>query len=73
MNPPPIKKLAPALSVAALSAAAAIAASPFAQSSDHIDSPTLAQDHGSDLGDTWAFRDPKDSSKVVLTMTTNPF
>lgn len=70
MNPP-IKKLAPALSVAA--AIAAFTAVPFALSSDHIDSPTLAQDHGSDLGDTYAFLDPKDSSKVVLTMTTNPF
>jgi len=70
MNPP-IKKLAPALSVAA--AIAAFAAAPFALSSDHIDSPTLAQDHGSDLNDTYAFLDPADSSKVVLTMTTNPF
>ena len=70
MNPP-IKKLAPALSVAA--AIAAFTAAPFALSSDHIDSPTLAQDHGSDLGDTYAFLDPTDSSKVVLTMTTNPF
>jgi len=70
MNPP-IKKLAPALSVAA--AIAAFTATPFALSSDHIDSPTLAQDHGSDLNDTYAFLDPKDSSKVVLTMTTNPF
>jgi len=70
MNPP-IKKLAPALSVAA--AIAAFTAAPFALSSDHIDSPTLAQDHGSDLGDTFAFLNPKDSSKVVLTMTTNPF
>lgn len=70
MNPP-IKKLAPALTVAA--AIAAFYATTFAVSSDHIDSPTLAQDHGSDLGDTYAFLDPKDSSKVVLTMTTNPF
>lgn len=66
----PIKKLAPALSVVA--AIAAFAATP-ALSSDHIDSPTLAQDHGSDLGDTFAYLDPKDRSKVVLTMTTNPF
>jgi len=71
MNPP-IKKLAPALSVAA-AIAAAVSAAPFALSSDHIDSPTLAQDHGSDLNDTYAFRDPKNSSDVVLIMTTNPF
>ncbi|MDQ3631460.1 MAG: DUF4331 domain-containing protein [Actinomycetota bacterium] len=74
MNPP-IKTLAPALSVAAVIAAAiaVVSAAPFAVSSDHIDSPTLAQDHGSDLGDTYAFLDPTDSSEVVLTMTTNPF
>lgn len=41
--------------------------------SDHIDAPILAQDHASDLGDTWAFLDPNDPSKVVLIMSTNPF
>ncbi len=41
--------------------------------SDHIDSPTIAQDRGSDLADTWAFVDPNDNSKVVLLMSTQDF
>lgn len=41
--------------------------------SDHIDSPTIAQDRGSDLADTWAFVDPNDKSKVVLIMSTQDF
>lgn len=41
--------------------------------SDHIDSPTIAQDRGSDLADTWAFLDPNDNSKVVLVMSTQDF
>ncbi len=43
------------------------------RASDHIDSPTLAHDHGSDLGDLYGFLDPNDNSQVVLIMTTNPF
>lgn len=31
------------------------------QASDHIDSPTLAQDRGSDIADVWAFLDPNAS------------
>jgi len=34
--------------------------------SDHIDSPTIAQDRGSDIADTWAFLDPNDNSKSSL-------
>ncbi len=41
--------------------------------SDHIDSPTVAQDRGSDLDDLYAFLDPNDNSKVVLIMTTQGF
>jgi len=41
--------------------------------SDHIDSPTIAQDRGSDLTDTWAFLDPNDNSQVVLVMSTQGF
>ncbi len=41
--------------------------------SDHIDSPTIAQDRGSDIADTWAFLDPNDNSKVVLMMSTQDF
>ncbi|MGI9108014.1 MAG: DUF4331 family protein [Pyrinomonadaceae bacterium] len=41
--------------------------------SDHIDSPTLAHDKGSDINDMYFFRDPVDSSRVVMIMTVNPF
>ncbi|HXH31931.1 MAG TPA: DUF4331 family protein [Bacteriovoracaceae bacterium] len=41
--------------------------------SDHIDSPTLAHDHATDLNDTWAFLDPNDNTQMVLMMSTNPF
>ncbi len=43
------------------------------QASDHIDSPSITQDRGSDLTDTWAFLDPNDNSKVVLMMSTQGF
>ncbi|MEO7297937.1 MAG: DUF4331 family protein [Verrucomicrobiota bacterium] len=41
--------------------------------SDHIDSPAIAQDRGSDIADTYAFLDPNDNSKVVLLMSTQGF
>lgn len=41
--------------------------------SDHIDSPTVAQDRGSDLADTYAFVDPNDRKQVVLIMSTQGF
>jgi len=33
------------------------------QASDHIDSPTIAQDRGSDIADIYAFLDPNDNSQ----------
>jgi hypothetical protein len=41
--------------------------------SDHIDSPTVTQDRGADIGDAWSFLDPNDNSKVVIVMTTQNF
>lgn len=41
--------------------------------SDHIDSPTIAQDRGSDIADVWAFLDPNDNSKVILIASTQGF
>jgi hypothetical protein len=41
--------------------------------SDHIDSPIITHDRGSDLTDTFAFLDPNDNSKVVLIMSTQGF
>ena len=41
--------------------------------SDHIDSPSIAQDRGADLADMWAFVDPNDNTQVVLIMSTQDF
>ncbi|MDQ3119240.1 MAG: DUF4331 domain-containing protein [Verrucomicrobiota bacterium] len=41
--------------------------------SDHIDSPTIAQDRGSDIADVYAFLDPNDNSQVVLIASTQGF
>jgi len=46
---------------------------PRTSASDHIDSPTVAQDRGSDIADMYAFLDPNDNSKVVLVMSTQGF
>lgn len=46
---------------------------PRSSASDHIDSPSIAQDRGSDIADTWAFLDPNDNSKVILMMSTQAF
>lgn len=43
------------------------------RASDHIDSPTVAQDRGSDIADTYAFLDPNDNSQVVLIASTQGF
>ncbi|MEP6662099.1 MAG: DUF4331 family protein, partial [Verrucomicrobiota bacterium] len=41
--------------------------------SDHIDSPAIAQDRGSDIADAYAFLDPNDNSKVILVLSTQGF
>src|ERR1700683_49799 len=41
--------------------------------SDHLDSPQVAQDRASDIGDNYAFLDPNDNSRIVLMMTTQNF
>ncbi len=63
------------LAATALSAALIIQFTPAppVDASDHIDSPSIAQDRGSDIDDTYAFLDPNDNSKVVLVMTTQGF
>ena len=53
--------------------ALALAAPARLQASDHIDSPTVAQDRGSDIADVWAFLDPNDNSQVVLVLSTQGF
>lgn len=46
---------------------------PSLSGSDHIDSPTIAQDRGSDIADVYAFLDPNDNSQVVLITSTQGF
>jgi len=43
------------------------------RASDHIDSPTVAQDRGSDIADVYAFLDPNDNSKLCLILSTQGF
>ncbi len=40
-----------------------LSGAPCLIASDHIDSPSITQDRGSDLTDTYAFLDPNDNSK----------
>ena len=50
--------------------------SPFAgrlRASDHIDSPTIAQDRGADIADMWSFLDPNDNSQVIFVSSTQGF
>ncbi len=64
-----------ALTGLALTALIPIVLSPSARvdASDHIDSPTVAQDRGADIDDLWAFVDPNDNAKVVMIMSTQGF
>lgn len=60
-------------SAIALALAASSVPLGHALASDHIDSPSITQDRGADLADTWAFVDPNDNSQVVLIMSTQDF
>ncbi|MBA3649933.1 MAG: DUF4331 family protein [Chthoniobacterales bacterium] len=62
-----------ALIVAAALAAALSLLCSTGKASDHIDSPSITQDRGSDLTDTYAFLDPSDNDQVVLIMSTQGF
>ncbi len=50
-----------------------LTSAPGVKASDHIDSPTVAQDRGSDIADVWAFLDPNDNTKVILIASTQGF
>ena len=60
-------------SIAAVALATLAAPAHQAFASDHIDSPVVTQDRGTDLGDMWAFLDPNDNSQVILIMSTQGF
>lgn len=69
------KRRKTSLAALALTAALALQLTPPTRTdaSDHIDSPTIAQDRGSDIADTYAFLDPNDNSRVVMMMSTQGF
>nr|MBA2269971.1 DUF4331 family protein [Chthoniobacterales bacterium] len=46
---------------------------PSLPGSDHIDSPTITQDRGSDIADVYGFLDPNDNSQVILIASTQGF
>ncbi len=43
------------------------------RASDHADGPVNASDTGTDIGDVYAFLDPNDNNRVVLSLTTRGF
>ncbi|MDQ2731108.1 MAG: DUF4331 domain-containing protein [Armatimonadota bacterium] len=43
------------------------------KASDHLDSPTVAQDRGADIADMYAFLDPNDNNMMVLVLSTQGF
>ena len=74
MKHPRIKLLGfAALSAFAVAGITRLAPPARVHASDHIDSPTVAQDRGSDIADMYAFLDPNDNSKVILMMSTQGF
>lgn len=58
---------------ATLMAGLPLADVPRGDAADHADSPLVSNDRGSDLGDTYLFVDPTDSTKVVIAMTVQGF
>lgn len=67
----PIRRAA--LVVSGLAVIAPLLPLPSVRASDHIDSPTITQDRGADLTDTYAFLDPNDNKQVILMMSTQGF
>ena len=43
-----------------------------AMAADHRDSPVVDDDPAADINDVYMFRDPKDSTKLVLVLSTYP-
>src|SRR5687768_1809469 len=60
------------LAVAGLFAGTSLASVP-ARAADHGDAPNLASDSGADIGDVYFFRDPNDSTQVILIGTVHGF
>ena len=66
------KLLAGGLAFCAATLLSAIGTRP-AHAADHGDAPNIAGDQAADLGDTYAFLDPNDNTKLILAMTFRGF
>lgn len=67
------KTIAPVAAVLTLTLAMALAPAPQIKASDHGDAPINSNDQAIDQGDTYAFLDPNDNSKVIIALTTRGF
>lgn len=67
------KKLALIALAVSIGFAVLLTPAPPIVASDHADAPINANDQGIDQGDTYAFLDPNDNSKVVLGLTVRGF
>ncbi len=67
------KTIAPVAAVLTLTLAMALAPAPQIKASDHGDAPINSNDQAIDQGDTYAFLDPNDNSKVIIALTVRGF
>ena len=67
------KKLALIALAVSVACAVLLTPAPPIVASDHADAPINSNDQGIDQGDTYAFLDPNDNSKVVLGLTVRGF
>ena len=67
------EKMARAILTIALTFVTVFAPLSNVKAADHAESTSVAKDPGADLGDTFAFLNPNDNTKVVLAMTFDGF
>jgi hypothetical protein len=68
-----IKRLVKAIITLSLTFATALAPLTYIKAADHAESTSVATDYGADIGDTFAFLNPTDNTKVVLGLTFQGF
>lgn len=73
MKRPIKKKLTLTTLIVTVAFAFVMAPAPRIDASDHADAPLNSNDQAIDQGDTYAFLDPADNSKVVLALTVRGF
>src|SRR6266513_184296 len=67
-----MKKIIPALLFIFISVAIAFPLN-NARAADHGDAPTASNEASADINDVFAFLDPNDNSRVILSITTRGF